>query len=89
MKGICDELLNDARSGAPVLAELQVVARNFIQLQQHRDTADYDNSRQWSRTETMTVLRLAVDAFAAWRAVSAQDAAQDFLLRLFLPKLRY
>ena len=76
-----------AKSGGNVPAELNTVARNFIQLQQHRHVADYDNSKQWSRTDVLNVLALATDAFAAWRAISTEDAAQDYLLQLFLPKL--
>ena len=32
------------------------------------------------------VLKLATDAFDAWGAIRTHDAAQDFLLDLFLPK---
>jgi hypothetical protein len=35
----------------------------------------------------VNVLTLATDAFTAWRAISTQDAAQDYLLQLFLPKV--
>jgi uncharacterized protein (UPF0332 family) len=87
MKGICNEVVETAKSGGMVLPELSVVARNFIQLQQHRHTADYDNSKQWSSSQVLNVLALATDAFAAWQAIAMQDAAQDFLLQLFLPKL--
>jgi hypothetical protein len=87
MKGICDDVLKTAKSGGGVPQGLSTVARNFIQLQQHRHTADYDNSKQWSRTDVLNVLTLAKDAFAAWRTVSTEDAAQDYLLQLFLPKL--
>ncbi len=87
MKGICDGVLKSVKSGGSVPPELNTVAHNFIQLQQHRHTADYDNSKQWSRTETLNVLTLATDAFNAWLAISTQDAAQDYLLQLFLPKL--
>jgi uncharacterized protein (UPF0332 family) len=87
MKGICDGVLKSVKSGGSVPPELNTVAHNFIQLQQHRHTADYDNSKQWSRTETLNVLTLATDAFHAWLAISTQDAAQDYLLQLFLPKL--
>src|SRR5882724_9936598 len=45
MKGICDEVIKNFKSGAPVPPELNTVAQNFIQLQQQRHTADYDNSR--------------------------------------------
>jgi hypothetical protein len=86
MKAISDEVLKDAKSGGGVQPELQTVARNFIQLQEHRHTADYDNPKHWSRSDVKRVLALARGAFAAWRAVSDQDAAQDYLLRMFLPK---
>ena len=46
MKAICDDVQKTAKSGGPVLPELYIVARSFIQLQQHRHTADYDNSKQ-------------------------------------------
>ena len=86
MKGICDEVLKRFKSGRNDPAELNTVAHNFIQLQQHRHTAEYDNSKQWSRTDILNVLALATDAFEAWRAIRTQDAAQDYLLQLFLPK---
>jgi uncharacterized protein (UPF0332 family) len=87
MKGVCDDLLKVAKGGGSVLPELVAVAQNFIQLQEQRNRADYDNSKQWSRSDVVNVLDLAMDAFGAWRAVCTQDAAQDFLLQLFLPKL--
>lgn len=87
MKAICDDWLKTAKRGGNVPPELKTVAHNFIQLQQHRHTADYDNSTQWSRTDVLNVLTLASDAFAEWRRISAQDAAQDYLLQLFLPRL--
>src|SRR5258708_24269156 len=87
MKGICDGVLKRVKSGGSVPPELNTVAHNFIQLQQHRETADYDNSKQWSRTEVLNVLTLATDAFYAWHEISTQDAAQDYLLQLFLPRL--
>ena len=87
MKQICNDMLNSAKSGASVPMEPYTVAHNFIQLQEHRHTADYNNSKQWSRSDVLNALTLATDAFNAWLAISAQDAAQDFLLQLFLPKL--
>jgi uncharacterized protein (UPF0332 family) len=87
MKGICDEVLKSVKGGSSLPPELNTVAHIFIQLQQHRHTADYDNSKQWSRTDVLNVLTLATDAFYAWSLVSTHDAGQDFLLQLFLPKL--
>jgi len=87
MKKVCEELVKRVNSGADFPPELNTVAHNFIQLQHHRHTADYDNSRQWSTADTLNVLSRATDAFDAWRVICAQDSAQDFLLQLFLPKL--
>jgi uncharacterized protein (UPF0332 family) len=87
MKGICDDVVKSVKSGADLPHELNTVAHNFIQLQQYRHTADYDNSKQWSRTDVKDVLILATDAFHGWQTIGAQDAAQDFLLQLFLPKV--
>jgi uncharacterized protein (UPF0332 family) len=84
MRAVCDDVVKDVKSLPP---ELNTLASSFIQLQQYRHTADYDNSRQWSRADVTYVLTLATDAFDAWLAISAQDEAQDFLLQLFLPKL--
>ena len=88
MKGICDAVLKNSGSGGKATPELNTVAQNFIQLQHHRHTADYDNSPQWSRTEVLNIIGLATDAFTAWRAIRTQDAAQDYLLQLFLPRPR-
>jgi len=87
IKGIFDDVVKTTKSGGRVPAELNTVAQNFIEPQQHRHTADYDNAKQWSRTDVLNALTLATDAFTAWRAIRMQDAAQDYLLQLFLPKL--
>jgi uncharacterized protein (UPF0332 family) len=87
MKGICDGVLQSAKGGADLPAELSIVASYFVQLQQHRHVADYDNAKNWSRTDVEDVLTLATDAFEAWRAIRTGDAAKDYLLQLFLPKI--
>jgi hypothetical protein len=86
MKGICENVLKIAKSGGAVPPELVIVAQNFVVLQQERQLADYDNSKHWSRTDAVAVLAFASNAFTAWRAISAQGPADDFPLRLFLPK---
>jgi hypothetical protein len=57
-----------------------MVAKTFIQLQDYRHTADYDNSKKWSRTEVLDHISLATDAITAWRAVRTEEIAQDYLL---------
>ena len=86
MKRVCEDVVKNAKSGANVPTDLSRVANNFILLQQHRHVAYYDNSKNWSHDDAIDVLDLATDAFSAWRTVCTQDAAQDYLLQLFLPK---
>ncbi len=88
MKSSCDDVLKNFKSGGKVPPGLATVVQSFIDLQQHRNIADYDNSKQWSRTDVLNVLTLATDAFDEWTTIRNQDVAQDFLLQLFLPKLR-
>jgi hypothetical protein len=85
MKGICDGVLESVKGGGSLPTELNTVALNFIRLQQHRHVADYDNAKNWSRTDVENVLRPATDAFEAWQAIRTGDAAKDYLLQLFLP----
>jgi hypothetical protein len=87
MKRRCDEVVKRIKDGARLPDELNTVAHNFIQLQEHRHIADYDNSKQWSRANVSIVLTLATDAFNAWSAIGEDDDAQDFLLQLLFPKL--
>jgi uncharacterized protein (UPF0332 family) len=88
MKKVCGEVAERAKSDNTVPRELNTVARAFHRLQQDRLTADYDNSKAWTRTDAEEVIAVARDAFQAWRAIANDDAAQDFLLNLFLPKPR-
>jgi len=87
MKVICDGVLETAKGGGNLPAELRMVASNFIRLQQRRHVADYDNAMDWSRTDVENVLTLVTDAFEAWRSIRTSDAAKDYPLQLFLPKM--
>jgi uncharacterized protein (UPF0332 family) len=48
---------------------LKRIANAFMQLQQHRHTADYDNSKRWTRTEVLAHIELAAAAFDSWNAI--------------------
>jgi uncharacterized protein (UPF0332 family) len=85
MKGICADVLKTAKSGEHVFARVNYRRATFHSTA--TASAYYDNSTLWQRTGVLNALTLATDAFAAWRAISTQDAAQDFHLQLFLPKL--
>ncbi|MBV9747030.1 MAG: hypothetical protein JO099_24980 [Acidobacteriia bacterium] len=40
-----------------------------MKLQQARHTADYDNSKTWSRAQVWEMIALAEDAIAAWSSI--------------------
>ena len=74
--------LPDDPAGAVIAADLKLVANLFIKLQEARNTADYDSSKVWSRTEVWNLLTLAENAVTAWSRIRQQESAQDFLLDL-------
>lgn len=88
MKKVCEEYVKlFYRAGQPESGvRLKNVAQTFTDLQDKRHTADYDVSFKWSRTNAVAQLDLASAAFDEWRAICHQDAAQDYLLNLFLPR---
>jgi uncharacterized protein (UPF0332 family) len=65
---------------------LRTVANTFIQLQQFRHTADYDNSKNWTRTEVLAHVELAAAAFDSWSDISGELIAEDFLLQLLVQR---
>lgn len=63
---------------------LHGVTDTFIQLQQQRHTADYDSSKQWSRSEVSIHITAVEAAFQSWKAIREDDAAQDYLVTLLV-----
>ncbi len=63
-----------------VVTDLRMVANAFVELQQRRHTADYDNSQKWSRTQALSQINLAAAAFKSWHAIRSEKIAQDYLL---------
>jgi hypothetical protein len=66
----------------PIATDLKLVADSFVKLQQDRQTADYDNSKVWSRTQVWETIAQAEDAIAAWSNIREKEMAQDYLLDL-------
>jgi uncharacterized protein (UPF0332 family) len=81
MKGICKNCNSPN-------ADLQSVAEAFVELQQYRHLADYDNSRIWTRVSVLSLINTASEVFKQWGRVKDQAIAQDFLLALFIPDRR-
>jgi len=73
-------------SPAPAIAHLKDVAKAFIELQDARHLADYDDSTHWSRTDTLKAVDRASKAFDAWRIVRGDKIAQDYLLQLLIQR---
>jgi uncharacterized protein (UPF0332 family) len=66
----------------PIATDLKLVAESFVKLQQARHTADYDNSKAWSRTQVYEVIAQAEDAMTSWSNIRETEMAQDYLFDL-------
>jgi len=67
---------------------LRNVASAFVDLQEERQAADYDNNEQWSTTDVETILNTARSAFLDWRTIRTDPMAGNYLLTMLLPKQR-
>jgi hypothetical protein len=67
-----------------VTQHLYTVVNTFIQAQQQRHTADYDNSTQWTRTEALTQIAVVNTAFQSWKTIRNENLAQDYLVYLLV-----
>ena len=88
MKDACGKTAGAAYPNAvpATVTHLRTVATAFPQLQQHRHSADYDNSKKWSRTEVLSHIDTATAAFDSWKIISKDPLAQDFLLHLLVQR---
>jgi hypothetical protein len=83
MKNASSKISNQKAPTDPALVtifeNLKLVADNFVTLQQERHSADYDNSKIWSRTQVFEAIIQAQDAMRAWMIIRNEGMAQDFL----------
>ena len=83
MKSASSKISNRKALPDPALVtifdNLKLVADNFVTLQQQRHSADYDNSKIWSRTQVFEAIIQAQDAMKAWMIIRSDGMAQDFL----------
>jgi len=68
--------------------ELRRVAGAFVDLQEERHTADYDNHEHWSLTEVEEILNTAQTAFQDWQSIQMDQMAGNYLLSMLLKKQR-
>ena len=88
MNSVCAKTSREQFSSAThaSVQNLKAVANTFIELQQHRHTADYDNSKKWTRTEVLAQIDSARAAFDSWDAIADEQIAADFLLQLLIQR---
>ena len=67
-----------------VPSELQRVAKAFIELQDERHSADYDNHEQWTITEVRDILNMARAAFDEWLVVKSDPIAGNYVLSVLI-----
>ena len=67
-----------------VVRNLRKVAQDFVQLQDRRRIADYDNTTFWTTTEALKEVTTAAKAFENWRSIRNEKIAQDYLVSLLI-----
>ena len=85
MKAVSSEIVR-RKSAAPdpALDKLKEIAQVFVDMQDARHSADYDNSRAWTRKEVIDQLNLVSEAFKTWALIRHEDLAQDYLIAFLL-----
>jgi uncharacterized protein (UPF0332 family) len=89
-RGKCQQYLNSKpppKAGAHLdcVNHLLRVADAFFQVQQQRHSADYDNSKAWTRTEVLTLIAIVDSAFKSWRTIRDESLSQTYLVSLLGP----
>lgn len=72
----------------PIPAPLQIVAGAFVQLQEERQDADYNNHEHWTLTDVQDLLNTATDEFAYWLDIRTHPMAGNYLLSMLLGRQR-
>jgi uncharacterized protein (UPF0332 family) len=67
-----------------VSRHLHFVVLTFLRMLQHRQTADYDNSIRWTRTDALETIQSVATAFESWKLIRKEPAAQNFLVTLLI-----
>ncbi len=60
------------------------MAEAFVQLQNQRHIADYDNGTFWTRSDARDEVTNARAAFEIWKGIKGENIAQEFLDSLLI-----
>ena len=71
-----------------VPVELKVVARVFVDLQESRQQADYDNAKIWVSIDARDKVADAQLAFENWAKIQTHPATNEYLLSLLIGNKR-
>ena len=69
---------------ATTVQKLRRLAKIFVQLQEKRHVADYDNATYWTQSEALVEVESAMDAFDLWNDLRHTKIAQDYLVSLLI-----
>jgi hypothetical protein len=72
----------------PVPSELRSVAGAFVDLQNKRHAADYDNAELWGYSDVNAVVADTHEAFHDWAKIRTHPAAYEYLLSLLIGNKR-
>ncbi len=67
-----------------VRRRLHGITTTFVEMLQHRHTADYDVDTKWTRTDVLNKIQSVEDAFESRRPIWDEHQAQNFLVTLLL-----
>jgi len=67
---------------------IREIAGAFVDLQDERHAADYDNHEQWTATDVEGILKIAHLAFQHWASIRTDPMAGNYLLAMLLSKQR-
>lgn len=72
-----------------VLKHIHRITNTFVEMLQHRHTADYNGAIKWSRTDVLEKIESVEAAFQSWRAIRDEHEAQNFLVTLLLKERKF
>jgi hypothetical protein len=87
MKRVSDRLAKKmpfADEDPTAVSALGLVAKIFVELQDQRHIADYDNGTIWTLLDAIVPIATAKSAFIAWDGIKHTDIAQEYLVSLLI-----
>ena len=89
MKRVSNRILDSKKSpfageDPTIVQNLRKMAEAFVDLQDKRHIADYDNTTFWTQTGAAEEVDAATEAFAIWNSIRNEEIAQNYLVSLLI-----